>query len=462
MGSRMWVVDMEKKLSDAETLAKVSKWAKHCIFLVPPRFKRMMVDGRRDSTMYKPQTVALGPFHHGNEGLKPMEEHKMRAVRHLLHRADKTIGELVESVEVVADELEDAYMDLGDEWRGENRGKFLEMMIADGCFLLEVMRKGDRNDYLDSDPVFSKNGMQHIRPFVQRDMLMLENQLPLKVLQRIVAMETGKPPNDGDVDINKMVLTFLCPNWDPLVPCDGLGLHPLDLFRRSLLKCSAAPVHRGAPGTARPEPERVERDVPRSAQKLADAGIRFRTNSEKFQLNDIDFHRMTRRLMMPRVFLDDATPYKFHNVMAFEALHVRTSNDVTAFVLFMKDIIDSAEDVALLRRKGIVVHDLADNDEAVVKMFNTLTRDVCKYGQSRLCGVREEMEDYYKRSVMKWLVLEPWAFLKNKYFRSPWTFIALVAAICLVATDIMQTFYAVMSYEVAKQSLQAQLKDTKH
>jgi hypothetical protein len=38
----MWVVDMEKKLEDAELPAKV-KWPRHCIFRVPPRYK--MVDG---------------------------------------------------------------------------------------------------------------------------------------------------------------------------------------------------------------------------------------------------------------------------------------------------------------------------------------------------------------------------------------------------------------------------------
>ena len=41
-----------------------------------------------------------------------MEKHKLRAVRHLLLRARKTLGELVAEVEDVAEELEDAYVDL--------------------------------------------------------------------------------------------------------------------------------------------------------------------------------------------------------------------------------------------------------------------------------------------------------------------------------------------------------------
>lgn len=155
------------------------------------------------SSVYKPQTVSLGPFHHDDKELKPIEEHKLRAVHHLLQRdsCKTTLSELVATMEKVGEELEDAYMELGDEWRGEeNRGKFLEMMIIDGCFLLEVMRTaiGGKNtipkDYEQGDPVFSWHGIQHIKPFVQRDMLLVENQLPLRLLEKIVTAESGRSP----------------------------------------------------------------------------------------------------------------------------------------------------------------------------------------------------------------------------------------------------------------------------
>ena len=77
------------------------------------------------------------------------------------------------------------------------------MMIMYGGFLREVMRtvaaveeKGSilmAMDYTHGDPVFSKHGIQHMKPFVQRDMLMVENELPLLVLHRIdAAVEGGK------------------------------------------------------------------------------------------------------------------------------------------------------------------------------------------------------------------------------------------------------------------------------
>jgi hypothetical protein len=126
----MWVVGMEKEVDGAEPPATVQKWPKHCIFRVPPHFK-------------------AGPFHHRDAALRLMEEHKLRAVRHLLRRSGKTLGDLAAAVDGVAAGLEDAYAELGGEWCGKYRDRFLQMMIADGCFLLEFIRNrtGEKVSY---------------------------------------------------------------------------------------------------------------------------------------------------------------------------------------------------------------------------------------------------------------------------------------------------------------------------
>ncbi|XP_045089451.1 UPF0481 protein At3g47200-like [Aegilops tauschii subsp. strangulata] len=481
-----WAVDMEKKLDDVEQPAKVERWLKHCIFRVPLRFK-MAIGGV--SCIYKPQTVSLGPFHHGDKDLKPMEEHKLRAVRHLLHRANckTTLAELIAAVDEVVDELQDAYMDLGEEWQGkENRGKFLEMMITDGCFLLEVMRtvaaveeKGSilmAMDYMHGDPVFSKHGIQHMKPFVQRDMLMVENQLPLMLLEKIVAAEEGKAPSTAS--INFMVLKFL--ESEDVPEGINLGLHPLDIYRTSLLNagmktkgdkqgqrhpqgllkikswmCSCFKAHQqnihrdrgvetemGAPRLPRTNnPQRV---VPRSAWKLSEAGIRFVPSSTRC-LDDIDLDSWT--LYMPKLLIDDSTAYKFHNMMVFEAMHVGTRNDVTAYVLFVKDLMDSADDVRLLVKKMILENDLADDNAAVVRLFNDLTRDVYKNRRSQLCRVRDDLEHHYINHRACVNMYEWWAHLRSNYFRSPWTVLALLTAVLFLIGDIVQSVYAVKGYD---------------
>ena len=127
---RAWVVDVEKTLDEADASVEVSRWQRHSIYRVPACMKDL------NRKAYKPQVVSLGPFHHGRDGeLLPMEEHKRRALRHLLRRAKRPLEEFAAAVEDVAEQLESAYLDLGDEWRGaDGRERFLEMMIVDGCF----------------------------------------------------------------------------------------------------------------------------------------------------------------------------------------------------------------------------------------------------------------------------------------------------------------------------------------
>ena len=69
----------------------------------------------------------------------------------------------------------------------------MEVMVTDGCFLLEVMRTAagkNVDDYALNDPVFGPHGQQYTVPYIHEDMHKIENQVPLLVLQRIVDVET--------------------------------------------------------------------------------------------------------------------------------------------------------------------------------------------------------------------------------------------------------------------------------
>ncbi|CAL4987668.1 unnamed protein product [Urochloa decumbens] len=382
----MWVVDIEKMFDgdEADLVASPAvEWRSHSIFRVPPHFK--MVHG----SAFKPQAVTLGPFHHDRDGNAIMEGHKRRAVRHLLRRAGKTL----------ADELEDAYAGLDSEWLGQNRGRFLEVMIADGCFLLEVMRnyaiemnKKDSNDYMPSDPVFSPHAVVHIAAFLQRDMLMIESQLPLRLLQRIVAVE-GRPSEEAS--INKEVLRFLGINHEGAA--DGqLGLHPVDIYRRGLLgsvdrsHAHLTPLNRNG--------DDEELDAPRSAQKLWESGI------------------WGLCLLVPPRWQAQAGDAEG----PAGRLHVMACKDVTAFVLFLKDMVDSADDVARLWKAGVLRQDIAGSDGTAVALLQGLTRDVAK-------TVRDAVE-LHCRASWRVLVFESWAKLRNTYFTSVWGTVALTSS----------------------------------
>ena len=190
-----WVADVEKALSDGDPPAEVALWRRHAIYRVPACIKDL------NRKAYQPQVVSLGPFHNGEPHLLPMDLHKRRSLLHFLRRARKPLPDFVAAVAAVAEELEGAYQGLVDDWRcneeaeTERRARFLELMVTDGCFLLEVMRTAsgwEVNDYAPNDPVFSTHGLLYTVPYIRRDMIIIENQLPLLVLDKLLAVETGK------------------------------------------------------------------------------------------------------------------------------------------------------------------------------------------------------------------------------------------------------------------------------
>uniref|UniRef100_A0A1J3JBM1 UPF0481 protein n=1 Tax=Noccaea caerulescens TaxID=107243 RepID=A0A1J3JBM1_NOCCA len=76
--------------------------------------------------------------------------------------------------------------------------KFPQMLVLDGCFVLELFRGANEGfsklGYGRNDPVFAMRGSMHS---IQRDMIMLENQLPLFVLNRLLEVQLGTNNKTG-------------------------------------------------------------------------------------------------------------------------------------------------------------------------------------------------------------------------------------------------------------------------
>jgi hypothetical protein len=73
--------------------------------------------------------------------------------------------------------------------------------------------------------------------------------------------------------------------------------------------------------------------------------------------------------------------------LSFEALHGATGNDVTTFVLFMRDMVDSLGDMALLAREGILWHDLAGG-EPIQRLTQGRGQDLGEQAVRRRLGDR--------------------------------------------------------------------------
>ncbi|KAB8106814.1 hypothetical protein EE612_041318, partial [Oryza sativa] len=131
--------------------------------------------------------------------------------------------------------------------------------------LLEMMRTAkviSGGGYAHNDPVFGRHGALYMVPYVRRDMLITDNHLPLLLLQKLVAVETGK---EAQRNVNKMVLRFI---W-PRARCRRRR----NTGRSTRSTCSARVC---SVASTIDHAEEANGGIIRSAAELYEAGIRFR------------------------------------------------------------------------------------------------------------------------------------------------------------------------------------------
>ncbi|XP_015065879.1 UPF0481 protein At3g47200-like [Solanum pennellii] len=447
-----WVISIKDKLEQAKQDNDAGSWAKLSIYRVPLSLRR------DDDKAYIPQIVSLGPYHHGKKRLRNMDRHKWRAVLQILKRTDQEIKMYIDAVR----ELEEKARACYEGTIAMNSNEFVEMMVLDSCFVLELFRGvagGFQHlGYARNDPVFAMRGSMHS---IQRDMIMIENQIPLFILDRLYGIQSDMPHEKGivarlalrffdplmptDEPLTKSDLTKLessmgrSASFDPLA--DLAGLHCLDVFRRSLLQTGPKPTPRTWikrwSHSSRVADKRRQQMI-HSVSELKEAGVKFKKRkTDRFW--DVKFKKGI--LKMPRLLIHDGTKSLFLNLIAFEQCHLDCTNDITSYVIFLDNLIDSPEDVKYLHYCGIIEHWLG-NDAEVADLFNRLCQEVVfDVNDSYLSQLSEQINRYYDHRWNAWR-----ATLRHKYFNNPWAIISFAAAVILIIFTFAQTFYGVYGY----------------
>ncbi|XP_058096155.1 UPF0481 protein At3g47200-like [Magnolia sinica] len=463
-----WVTNVDSEIQNRSLPIPI--WNKRSIYKIAENFGN---PERKEA--YKPKLVSFGPYHHGESQLKPVEEHKYRVLIHFLGRANKSACDCVAAVGGVVQQLMDSYDQLAEEWR--DRKRFLQLMIQDGCFMIEILRNvGESGSgYSDDDPIFSNHARLCNLPRIKRDMLMIENQLPLLLLKTLLAFEARSPPDEEY--INKLVMKLFDPGWSTGII--GQRHHVLDVVRESMLQVTV-PVRRsicsrnrsmgqstspqifnrsGQPDASTGQnmcqppfelckrTSQIENDkheVIWPVTQLHEAGIRFKKIENTQSLKSIKFDKgflfLPGTLSLPVIEVDDATESKFLNLIAFEQLHAGAGSEVSSYVSFMDNIIDTEKDVILLNKKGIIKN-FVGTDEAVAKLFNGIAYDVPIDPNSSLGNVHKDVTDYCKSYCR-----QSFANLWHTYFSSPWSCISLFAAIFLLCLTVTLAVYQILDF----------------
>ncbi|GLT79166.1 hypothetical protein SLA2020_506630 [Shorea laevis] len=164
------------------------------IFKVPNHLRKI------NEKAYEPQVISIGPYHRGKDHLKAMEVHKKHYLQMLLNRMkENTTEKYVTALEGLKEKALKFYSEPPDQKDGGDQ--FVEMMLFDGCFVVELIRKSAMKELTED------NGhlLTHfILRTVMRDMLLIENQLPFFILMELFNMT--KMPNEADQNFMHMAI----------------------------------------------------------------------------------------------------------------------------------------------------------------------------------------------------------------------------------------------------------------
>ncbi|KAM3702464.1 hypothetical protein ACJW31_04G027700 [Castanea mollissima] len=387
---------------------------------------------------YTPQVVSIGPFHHKNERLKAMEEHKERHFKSFVERSGIDVEYLVGEIRKMEKSIRECY----DETIDLTSDRFVKMVLVDASFILElfIRFKESSGSSTSDDPIFVQPRFSSIKI----DLLLLENQLPFFVIEKVHHLAFPSTSDDN------ALLKLSCVYYSHLKDSYFKRSTPVHSKQAHSEKAQANSEQAQAHSNVKiehftdlirtfqlpPLKNLPKRDCPRinhlySATQLHEAGVKFEVIMSGYCV-DIKFENGV--LKIPIIELDDLTEVVVRNIMALEQTRYIKNSYLTDYFILLDLLINTRKDVDLLCDKKILVNYLGDHN-SVKSMINNLNKDIA-WSMSRgdyfkLC---ERLNGFYEN---------PWhdrkATLKREYFSTPWRTASTVAAIILLVLTFIQT-----------------------
>ncbi|KAJ6341206.1 hypothetical protein OIU78_009390 [Salix suchowensis] len=315
---------------------------------------------------------------------------------------------------------------------------FVEMLLLDGCFIVELIYKASY-DWASTKEILLLEILWFLST-VSYDMLLLENQLPFCVLLELFSMAMPNEREDLFVVMASGFFKWMFPgseversNTISSQECK----HLLDLVYHNWLLPSppVLPIES--------EAKNIKSEfMIRSAKELKEAGIRFGKQEESYGLfRGVSFDKGMMKI--PCLTVVDTTESLFRNLIAYEQCSQRHEPlYITDCMILMDCLINTREDVQILRHCGIIENGLGE-DEMVCNLFNKLCTNIIMSSRDRFyyAQVFQRVEKHCARRRNVWL-----AKLWRNYFNSPWSLISFIAAVSLLVLAFLQTLFTIMSY----------------
>ncbi|GLT45070.1 hypothetical protein SLA2020_189300 [Shorea laevis] len=341
-----------------------------CIYKVPMDIRGV------EPKAYSPRIISIGPYHHGEEErLQKMEKLKKQSF-HRLFQSTQPNGVKLDTVKNAMEELEQEARSCYEDEIKISREDFVEMMLVDGCFVIELLRELKQHIFR-----YAPSIQRWMLPTLRRDMIMLENQLAFCVLQKLFDLTSCS--TESNTSLRDQALHFFAPlrQRDPTLNCISKEVtrrHFLDLFRSNILP-TVEEKNKRSDSYKNTETKGMETNLTntmRSATELGEAGFIIKKDKARLLHIDLEKGRLNKRVLkIPPLYIDDYKGTLFRNMVAFEQCHRECKPYVTSYLFFFDGLINSAEDVELLHHKKVIHHSLG-RDKEVAKLVNSLCKEI--------------------------------------------------------------------------------------
>ncbi|KAJ0800005.1 hypothetical protein HanPI659440_Chr03g0097961 [Helianthus annuus] len=428
-----------------------------CVFNVPKSISRFKPEA------YVPQAIALGPYHHFETHLYQMERYKVAVVKAFLnpnqvHSFEPLVIDKLKRAEPLIRACYHKYLDLN--------GDMLAWIFAiDGLFLLDLFKH-----YGEMEQFIPKKLMKY--ETLYRDMMVLENQIPMVILNEIQKII------NGDLELLPMMIGY-CEVHSPLKLTRDLNsnigdtnyLHLLDLMyhlivdnelprkyyqQESCHEQRANDMHEitrkhhvitnmedikeigqklgkfkkfgnmvsvivSIPWEKISDllglnigkkldkedgddlPRVTEIDIPSASSLSKYAHINFKASDGG--IRDTKFVASKAVLYLPVITLETYSEVVLRNLVAYEIAIASSTMELAHYVDLMSGIIDTEEDVILLKSKGIIKGSMTNKE--IADLFNGMN----KWNEhARGNRTVKKLNEYYNKQ----LAIKAWKFIKKR------------------------------------------------
>ncbi|GKU99428.1 hypothetical protein SLEP1_g12280 [Rubroshorea leprosula] len=407
---------------------------------------------------YEPYVISIGPYHHGKDHLKEMEGLKVQSLNRLLDWSEQSVEKYIFETEKMVEEARKCYTEPLDISNKE----FAEMMVLDGCFIILFFMR-------NLPEVFSYGSL--ISSSILHDLALVENQLPFFVLCKLLDIIFHFQRNFFNMvcvtDPKGLLVRWILARFETWLPGLKVDTTYDDNSIKNikhivhLLHVNWCPSDTAMDEYNKVQPKDGEWPFIRSATELREAGIEFKATekkkNEKWSLFDFKFKKVENKrnekrslfdikfkngiLEMPKVIIDDQTDSMYRNLIACEQFDNTKHAFLTDYILLMDSLINSGKDVELLC-KSEIIDNMLGNDELVAGLFNRLgdhtnfSRESFFYAQ-----LFKDVNKHYKSPWNSWM-----AYLRHKYFNTPWALISFLAAALLLLLTVLQTAFTIFPW----------------